>query len=87
MRIGTEIARYNIDLQLNPRERNLVSWRCKERKMQDKRSLNYKTTTPVKAWVSIVHLITLAMLAAWLIKMNSLGKFKLMKTPPVSGKL
>jgi len=33
--------------------------------MQDKRSLNYKSTTPVKAWLSIVHLITLAMLATW----------------------
>ena len=81
--------------------------------MQDKRSLNYKSTTPVKARVSIrfcngvielglvsliiftplafgtvqvwsitiVHLITLAMLAAWLIKMTALGKFRLMKTP------
>ncbi len=42
----------------------------------------------VQVWsITVVHLITLAMLATWLIKMNSLGKFKLMKTPPVSGKL
>jgi len=36
----------------------------------------------VQVWsITVVHLITLAMLAAWLIKMNTLGKFKLMKTP------
>lgn len=34
----------------------------------------------VQVWsITVVHLITLAMLATWLIKMNSLGKFKLMK--------
>ncbi len=36
----------------------------------------------VQVWsITVVHLVTLAMLAAWLIKMNSLGEFKLMKTP------
>ena len=36
----------------------------------------------VQVWsITVVHLITLAMLAAWLIKMNSLGEFKLIKTP------
>ena len=28
-------------------------WQCRGRKTQDKRSLNYESTTPVKAWVSI----------------------------------
>ncbi len=36
----------------------------------------------VQVWsITVVHLITLAVLAAWLIKMNTLGKFKLVKTP------
>ncbi|MFQ5835630.1 MAG: O-antigen ligase family protein [bacterium] len=36
----------------------------------------------VQVWsITVVHLITLAMLAAWLIKMTTLGKFKLIKTP------
>ena len=36
----------------------------------------------VQVWsITVVHLITLAMLAAWLIKMTTLGKFKLVKTP------
>ncbi len=36
----------------------------------------------VQVWsITVVHLITLAMLAAWLIKMTALGKFRLIKTP------
>ena len=36
----------------------------------------------VQVWsITVVHLISLAMLAAWLIKMTASGKFKLVKTP------